>query len=109
MMMDPSQYLVETFTPHVGSEFKAAVDGGKSLALALVEVQPGPSSPQVLQFSLVFRGPLEPVLPQRVVQLQHPRLGELDLFLVPIAKEAQGIMYQAVFNRFREPGPAARP
>ena len=108
-MMDPSQYRVETFTPHIGSAFKVTMQAGASLGLELVEVQPGPTSPKVMQFSIFFRGPREPALSQRMYHLQHPRLGEMDLFLVPVAQEPQGMMYQAVFNRFLDAASAKHP
>ena len=38
------------------------------------------------------------VLPQRIYRLEHNGLGELDIFLVPIGKDADGVSYQAMFN-----------
>ncbi len=56
-------------------------------------------------FSVVFRGPLTPVLPQAIYPLTHDQLGPLDLFLVPVGPEAaaapQGpsmMRYEAVFG-----------
>ena len=49
-------------------------------------------------FSLVFRGPKEPVLPQHIYRLTHPRLGSLDLFLVPIGPDTVGMQYESVFT-----------
>jgi hypothetical protein len=39
-----------------------------------------------------------PVLPQRIYQLHHQRLGALDIFLVPIKRDANGTTYEAVFT-----------
>ena len=100
-MMDVSLYLVETFTPHVGTDFTATPPDGQPFPLRLTEVQPGQSNERVLQFSLLFRGPLTPSLPQNTYHLAHERLGEMDFFLVPVAREADGMIYQAVFSRFR--------
>ncbi len=49
-------------------------------------------------FSLTFRGPEEPVLPQRVYALEHATMGRLEIFLVPIGPDQAGMCYQAVFN-----------
>jgi hypothetical protein len=49
-------------------------------------------------FSLVFRGPLQPVMPQRTYRIEHADLGELDIFLVPIGRDPQGVRYEAVFT-----------
>lgn len=51
-------------------------------------------------FSLVFRGPLEPILAQSLLRLEHSELGTLELFLVPVGpdKDNAGIVYEAVFS-----------
>lgn len=61
-----------------------------------------PSGEQVPQaprqpFSLLFRGPPEGVLPQGVYPLEHPELGRLEIFLVPISRTDDGVRYEAVF------------
>ena len=49
-------------------------------------------------FSVVLRGPREPLLPQATHALLHPSLGRVDVFLVPIAQDAQAARYEATFN-----------
>ncbi len=49
-------------------------------------------------FSCIFKGPDEPVLAQGIVDLRHPRLGSLSIFLVPIGPAADGMQYEAVFT-----------
>jgi hypothetical protein len=49
-------------------------------------------------FSIVFRGPLQPVLSQGIRRVEHNGLGELDLFLVPIGPDETGMRYEAVFG-----------
>jgi uncharacterized protein DUF6916 len=81
---------LETFAPHQGSRF--SLDG---LALELAQVTPlagggGSREP----FSLVFAGPPEPALPQRIHRLEHAQLGVLELFLVPVGPGR----YEAIFT-----------
>jgi hypothetical protein len=52
----------------------------------------------VTRFSLVFRGPPEPLLAQAIYPLRHAGLGLLEIFLVPIARDDGGATYQAVFS-----------
>jgi hypothetical protein len=49
-------------------------------------------------FSLVLRGPRTPLLPQATYPLRHPRLGTIELFLVPLGQDAQATRYEALFN-----------
>ena len=46
----------------------------------------------------MFRGPGEPVLAQRIYPLDNQTLGRLEIFLVPIGPDDEGMRYQAVFN-----------
>ena len=45
------------------------------------------SGPSRLPFSVLFRGPLRPVLPQGIYRLENDQLGALDLFIVPIGPD----------------------
>ena len=50
-------------------------------------------------FSLYFSGSGEICLPQRIYRLRHEAFGEpLDIFLVPIKREGDGFIYEAVFT-----------
>jgi hypothetical protein len=49
-------------------------------------------------FSVIFRGPLTPVLPQRIYRIEHDTIGTFDLFIVPVGSDAGGMQYEAVFN-----------
>jgi hypothetical protein len=69
--------------------------------LELIEVRSlaGPPSPSGREpFALLFRGPADPILPQRIYPLEHAGLGKLDIFLVPVGPDDQGMRYEAVFN-----------
>jgi hypothetical protein len=48
-------------------------------------------------FRLAFLGPTDPALPQQTYRLEHDVLGTLDIFLVPIARNAAGTTYEAIF------------
>jgi uncharacterized protein DUF6916 len=48
-------------------------------------------------FRLEFLGPSDPILPQRTYVLEHDTLGALDIFIVPIARDASGTTYEAIF------------
>ena len=91
-----------SFQPHRGSRFHVPLEGGPGLELELAEVALYPrdtmAAPRRAPFSLLFRGPAQAFLPQRIYRLQHPEMGELDLFLVPIRRDGDTLVYEAVFN-----------
>jgi hypothetical protein len=87
---------------HVGSRFEVPAGNGtaESLELELTGLEDLRGTPGNEQFSLTFLGPAEMPVQQGVYHLEHPTLGPLDLFLVPIGREAGGLVLEAVFNRF---------
>ena len=96
---------ISDFTPLVGAAFTIRFpDGTLELTLDAVEPRgvraPRPEIPDLRTepFSLVFLGPLHPVLPQQTWDLSHPALGARSIFLVPIGPKDGGMRYEAVFN-----------
>ena len=86
------------FQPRVGERFTVVQNEG-DFGLELVNVQAlPPHSRRAEPFKLVFRGPRQPVLPQRIYTLAHGETGPLVIFLVPVQGGPGGIDYEAVFN-----------
>ena len=99
--MDIGDVTVETFAGREGQAFTIQFADAR-LELTLAEVGRPPEhwgrSERRAPFSVVFRGPLEHVLPQRVWPLDHEELGQLELFLVPIEPKDGDMRYEAVFT-----------
>lgn len=96
--MDLGELTLATFEPLVGDRF--GVDGTVAAVELVLESAtaagewPGGRAP----FSLVFRGPVEPLLPQATYALRHAGLGVTEIFLVPFARDADGVRYEAIFT-----------
>ena len=91
-------FTVATFTPLVGEVFEVEAGDEPAVELRLVEATvlgPGVGRDQ---FSLVFRGPPGPVMPQSIYPIDHGTLGSFELFLVPIGADTTGASYEAVFT-----------
>lgn len=86
------------FSENLNTKFRLPLGSDKAAELELIEVTEILSSPAQEQFSLVFRGPLEYFFPQSIYHLEHEKMGEMDIFIVPIAKDKDGFSYEAVFN-----------
>ncbi len=69
------------------------------VALELVSVSELRETPRQRMYSLLFRGPLEMPFQQGSFPLTHRVMGQATLFLVPVAREADGFRYEAVFNQ----------
>lgn len=91
-----------TFTELLQSDFRILTGGDRpAVAMKLVQAEDRGSSPHQEQFAILFRGPLEPALGQGLYQMEQDRLGSFDMFIVPVARDAQGYQYEAIFNRVR--------
>lgn len=91
----------QIFSAHRNSTFRLCAPNSEPLDLELIDVVKKDMSPRMESFSLIFRGPGEHCLPQKMHTLDHEKLGRLALFLVPIGMDAKGLCYEAVFNRIR--------
>ena len=86
--------LHERFVLNAGAEGEHN-GGAISFEVELVEVTEIPREPNGrAPFSLLFQGDREQTLPQAIYRVEHPQLGALDIFLVPIAPGR----YEAVFT-----------
>ena len=92
----------EIFTESVNTKFRVYPEPSSAVEIELVQLTAGVSTPTHEQFSLLFQGPQTHFLPQMTYHVEHDRLGEFDLFLVPVGKTPDGFQYEAVFNRFLE-------
>jgi hypothetical protein len=97
------------FSKHLNSKFNLAVND-RNLQLELVEVKAyrpqEHEQPGMERFSAFFAGPGDAPLPQAVYQLAHEKMGDFDIFLVPVSGDQRGYRYEAVFNYFRSEPPA---
>ncbi len=98
---------VSDFIEHLNANFPVDPGSAEGIELELIEAQTigegrRSDSPGTRQepFSLIFRGPRDRLLPQGMHPVEHPTLGTLTIFLVPIMPEGDptGLHYQAIFN-----------
>ena len=94
------------FADHVNTPFVLNLEEER-VDLTLVEAEPRKPTPKGFgvpdtirddPFALLFRGPGDKPLPQRLYPLHHETLGELNIFLVPIGIDEKGRYYEAFFN-----------
>jgi hypothetical protein len=96
----------EDFEPHIGQPFDIHYGDGQMLSVVLVEVQRSPYPPidttKRTGFSLLFQSAIRDYLPQGIYSMTltafNSVYGDLDLFIVPLKPNAEGIQYEAIFN-----------
>jgi hypothetical protein len=88
-----------SFAENLQTKFQAYAEDEKAVELEMTSATDTGSGPGQEQFSIIFRGPLDPFLEQRTYRMEHPRMGTFDLFLVPIRRDEGGFYYEASFAR----------
>lgn len=79
-----------------GTDYQAQV-GDDQIDLILETATELPSSGRAGgSFRLEFRGPFEPILEQGIYPFSRGA-ESLEIFIVPIGREARGTLYEAVF------------
>jgi hypothetical protein len=91
---------IDSFIPHVGTSFWLQA-GSRKIELRLTSAAKVMESEAArltrAPFSLFFLVPV--VLPQQIYRLTHEAFAEpLDIFLVPVGRDASGVTHEAVFT-----------
>jgi hypothetical protein len=105
------QLSFESFAGLVKTEFRVWVDAQDSLNLELTEITPmrisstgGTNRLTYESFALVFLGPADRLLQQRIYWFESVSVGRFELFIVPVSRDPNGVRYQATFNRLVKSG-----
>lgn len=98
-MFDKLNY--EDFCEILDSDFRLA-DTEIDIKLKFFEISEKKETTRTILFSLYLKSPSDVFLEQKIYNLQHEKFGKGSLFIVPIRQDADGIVYESVFNRFSE-------
>lgn len=90
-----------SFDDHMNTLFTIIDESAGPVELELVEAEENITE-KLYSFSILFVGPADMPLIQKIYKIEHDRMGTLDLFLVPVGQTGAGLEYEAVFSRFSE-------
>jgi hypothetical protein len=93
---------LESFAGRVNETFDVQLNDDGRTSFVLVEARPL-QSPVVKgqvrdPFALLFRSTSPILFPQQIYQMKNAAMGQVAIFLVPIARDREGFLYQAIFN-----------
>ena len=97
----------QTFASQLDTVFHVTCEDGSTVPLILkaatrreARKSEGPEAKGYERFSLIFAGPWDQVLEQRIHSFQHPRIGHFEIFIVPvISRDSSAAHYECIFNR----------
>ena len=98
MAKELAALTADDFEPCKGETFQVTTARG-GLALELVEVRRlGPAMRDGGAFSLTLQSAPGPFLPQATYPIAHPKLGTLEMFIVPLGPKNGGNQYEVIFT-----------
>jgi hypothetical protein len=96
--VDLAKLRIDDFSSRLDEVFEMHTAGGVvPLKLSKVDSY-GQASREGGAFSLLFVAPQGPWQPQATYPLEHPALGVMEIFLVPVGPTAGGNGYHATFT-----------
>ena len=95
----------ELFREAIGDTLEMRLSPDASVQIVMVEVTSlgerdvrPETGIRARPFSVIFQGPHDLEAPQGIYGLAHTRLGEFELFLVPLQPDSEGTRFEAVFG-----------
>jgi len=87
------------FRRHLGEAFRVHHGGAQPLSVRLSEVSDMPRQAAHLRapFTLLFHGPMEGWLQQGTYAFEHDAMGRMEIFVVPLGGDAEGMRYEVIF------------
>lgn len=91
-----------SFDPHLNSKFEITTEAEGVVEAELVEVSEH-NRENLECFSLLFKVSKDKFFDQKIYKVNHPKMGEIDLFLTPVVhRDQDALYYESVFNRLIE-------
>ena len=94
------------FSPYIGENFQLTTQENAIVDLKLTEVTDRSARVNTADkgkrqecFSMIFQGTGNAQLPQSTYTFKHNKMGQFDLFIVPVGRNQAGVEYEAVINR----------
>jgi hypothetical protein len=90
---------LEDFLPLVGTDVDVSAFGQTArMNLREASAVKSPSPRATPPFHLVLGAPPTWRTPQGMFRFAHPKLGDIEMFAVPIGPDGDGFCYEIVFN-----------
>jgi hypothetical protein len=93
------QLRKEDFEPLIGQKLKVSAGASSSeLEVAEASTLKSPSPRETPPFRVILRSRENWRAPQGMFRVEHPTLGTLEMFAVPVGPDNLGLCYEILFN-----------
>jgi len=92
---------IEDFAQCVNQSFDVSI-GDTSVVMSLVSIRNLKANiyPGMFRdpFALTFKSAALVVLPQKIYKMKNASIGEINIFICPVGRDVEGIIYEAIYN-----------
>ena len=92
----------EQFRQQIDQTFRATAPNGEKFDLVLVDFKDVLDTDTQETFTLMFRAPTDTASDQGTYGVSNDAMGDQAIFLVPVSRDAAGLYFEAVYNRFKQ-------
>ena len=97
----------QQFSDQVEKTFRISAPDGTAAEVTLVEFKDIADTEAVETFSLLFQVPANLAVAQGTYRAENDEMEPMDIFLVPIRRNGEGLYLEAIFNRLKQKGAGA--
>ena len=87
------------FVSKVTVDNAAAASPQSELPLTMTTIRSTSAPPNFEQYSMLFIGPMDPVMSHGIYRFRHDVIGEIPLFMVPVGRDEEGTQYEVCVSR----------
>ena len=92
----------EQFSQQMDQVFRGHSPAGSEIEMTLAEFKDVFESDTQETFTLIFRAPADAPAEQGTYIFQNEALGEQAIFLVPVGRDENAVLFEAVYNRLKD-------
>jgi hypothetical protein len=97
------EFTRDEYAECVDTDFVFSFAPEHQVTMKLIEVTEEKEKFRQRTFVLTFTAPEDTPLVQGMAPFENEKLGQSDVFIVPVGKDSRGVLFESVFNKLLDP------
>jgi len=92
----------DDYAANLNTDFVVEFNPEMKITMQLIEATEVLERFRQRTYSLLFQAPADTPIAQGMLNIEHEKLGQFNIFLVPVGKDDRGVLFESVFNQLME-------
>ena len=97
------EFTRDEYAECVGTDFIFSFSPEYKVTMKLTEVTPELEKFRQRTYVLTFMAPEDTPIVQGMAPFENEKLGQTEIFIVPVGKDNRGVLFESVFNKLLDP------